>query len=69
MRSTLTAWRDRYPWLKRAQDVAIFALRRARDAWATYLRLEDTDATRRARAERARGAAEVLLDALQSEAG
>jgi hypothetical protein len=44
-------------------------LRRARDAWTTYLRLEDGDATRRARAERARDAADVLLDALQSEAG
>ncbi|CAA9343994.1 MAG: hypothetical protein AVDCRST_MAG68-3193 [uncultured Gemmatimonadetes bacterium] len=44
-------------------------LRRARDAWTTYLRLEDADATRRARAERARDAADVLLDALQSEAG
>ena len=31
MRSTPTAWRDQYPWLKRAQDVAIFALRRAGD--------------------------------------
>ncbi|MBA3254172.1 MAG: YihY family inner membrane protein, partial [Burkholderiaceae bacterium] len=31
MRSTLTSWRDRYPWFRRAQDVAIFAQRRARD--------------------------------------
>jgi hypothetical protein len=44
-------------------------LRRARDAWSTYLRLEDADASRRARAERAREAADVLLDAMQSEAG
>ncbi|HEX8359780.1 MAG TPA: DUF4388 domain-containing protein [Longimicrobium sp.] len=44
-------------------------LRRAREAWTTYLRLEDADATRRTRAERARDAADVLLDALKSEAG
>ncbi len=44
-------------------------LRRARDAWTTYLRLEDADATRRARAEQARAAADVLLNALQAEAG
>ena len=44
-------------------------LRRARDAWSTYLRLEDADASRRARAERARDAADVLLGAMQSEAG
>ena len=31
MRLNLVPWLDRYPWLKRAQDVAIFAQRRARD--------------------------------------
>jgi hypothetical protein len=43
-------------------------LRRARDAWATYLRLDDGDATRRARAERARGATDALLGVLGEEA-
>ena len=31
MRLNLTPWLDRYSWLKRAHDVAIFAQRRARD--------------------------------------
>ena len=31
MRWNLTPWLDRYSWLKRAHDVAIFAQRRARD--------------------------------------
>ena len=31
MRLNLAHWLDRYPWLKRAHDVAIFAQRRARD--------------------------------------
>ena len=31
MRLNLTPWRDRYPWFKRAHDVAIFARHRARD--------------------------------------
>ena len=31
MRLNLTPWLDRYPWLKRAHDVAIFAQRRAHD--------------------------------------
>lgn len=31
MRLNLAPWRDRYSWLKRAHDVAIFAQRRARD--------------------------------------
>lgn len=42
-------------------------LRRARDAWNTYLRLEDGDAARRAQAERARDAADVLLATLDAE--
>ena len=42
-------------------------LRRAREAWSTYLRLEDGDATRRGQAERARDAAEVLLAAMAAE--
>jgi cytochrome c-type biogenesis protein CcmH/NrfG len=43
-------------------------LRRARDAWSTYLRLEDGDVARRGQAERARDAADVLLAALDEEA-
>ena len=43
-------------------------LRRARDAWSTYLRLEDGDAARRGQAERARDAADVLITALEEEA-
>ena len=31
MRLNLAPWLDRYPWLKKAHDVAIFAQRRARD--------------------------------------
>ncbi|MBD0320434.1 MAG: tetratricopeptide repeat protein, partial [Gemmatimonadetes bacterium] len=44
-------------------------LRRARDAWSTYLRLEDGDAARRSQAERARDAADVLVAALDAEGG
>ena len=44
-------------------------LRRARDAWSTYLRLEDGDAKRRGQAERARDAADVLVTALDAEGG
>ncbi|HLL84582.1 MAG TPA: tetratricopeptide repeat protein, partial [Longimicrobium sp.] len=43
-------------------------LRRARDAWSTYLRLEDGDAAHRLQAERARDAADVLLTTLDEEA-
>jgi hypothetical protein len=42
---------------------------RAREAWDTYLRLEDGDARRRSNATRARDAAEALLGALDDEAG
>lgn len=31
MRFNIAPWLDRYPWLKRAHDVAVFARRRARD--------------------------------------
>lgn len=31
MRLNIEPWLERYPWLKRAQDVAVFAQRRARD--------------------------------------
>lgn len=31
MRLNIAPWLDRYPWLKRAHDVAVFARRRARD--------------------------------------
>ena len=31
MRLNMTPWLDRYPWLKRSQEVAIFAQRRAHD--------------------------------------
>ena len=44
-------------------------LRRAREAWGTYLRLEDGDAARRAQAERARDAADALLAAMAAEGG
>jgi tetratricopeptide (TPR) repeat protein len=43
-------------------------LHRAREAWDTYLRLDDAgDAPRRARAERARDAADALLSVLDEE--
>ena len=43
-------------------------LHRAREAWDTYLRLDDAgDAPRRARAERARDAADVLLAVMDEE--
>ena len=43
-------------------------LRRARDSWATYLRLDAGDATRQGRAERARAATDTLLGVLGEEA-
>ncbi|HEX2203749.1 MAG TPA: DUF4388 domain-containing protein [Longimicrobium sp.] len=43
-------------------------LHRAREAWGTYLRLEDGDRARRANAERAVAAAEELLAAMDEEA-
>lgn len=43
-------------------------LHRAREAWGTYLRLEDGDRARRANAERALAAAEALLSAMDEEA-
>ncbi|HEU0301022.1 MAG TPA: DUF4388 domain-containing protein [Longimicrobium sp.] len=43
-------------------------LHRAREAWDTFLRLDDAvDATRRARAERARDAADALLSVMDEE--
>jgi hypothetical protein len=42
---------------------------RARDAWATYLRLEDGDAQRRQKAASAMAAADALLSTMGEEAG
>jgi len=42
-------------------------LHRARDAWDTYLRLEDGDASRRQRAQKAREALDVLMAVMDEE--
>ncbi|HEU4560565.1 MAG TPA: DUF4388 domain-containing protein [Longimicrobium sp.] len=44
-------------------------MHRARDAWSTYLRLEDSDAGRREKASKAMAAAEALLSSMGDEAG
>jgi hypothetical protein len=44
-------------------------MHRARDAWATYLRLEDGDAARRDKARTAMAAAEALLSSMGEEVG
>lgn len=43
-------------------------MHRARDAWSTYLRLEDSDAARREKAAKAMAAAEALLSSMGDEA-
>src|SRR5262249_54347324 len=44
-------------------------MHRARDAWATYLRLEDGDTARREKARTAMAAAEALLASMGEEVG